>query len=233
MSTPQETRLPNLQRLRARNPLPRSPLFRSYNPQHSPGRIISVGLTPRLASPGTPGVLFSHPARRPRNYRPRISSYSFEEFERASAAYEDMTASESNPQVGQSLPIEGDSLGKHRATSFQSSNGEVSLPSSPPGYIIGASVVPSTSGQMVSECSKTSLLSSPSLQLPPPFSTVSRNGSTTSSLPTGILGDARSSPRTPPRGDADGHGTPSSELAALDNVAVGQGFNRSPSVSDN
>lgn len=82
-------RASDVQRLRTKLPLPRSPLFRTQITSTSPERILTSSLSPRLPSHGTPGVLFSQHARRRRSYRPRTISYSYVESERASLAHDD------------------------------------------------------------------------------------------------------------------------------------------------
>jgi hypothetical protein len=221
--------MPTLQRLRVRNPLPRSSLFRTYNPQPSPERTRGVGLAPHLSSPGAPGVLFSQPARRSRDYRLRTSAFSLEESKKFSPTLEDFAVSEPDSRVDLSQPTE---RGQFYGAMFQSSDGEVSHPSSPPEHIFHASGVTRPSGEIVSEFVTNSALSPHSLQLPPPFSTSSRSGSANGSLPVGVSDSTGNSPKIIERGIAGGHSTPSSGLATSDNIPEGQGVYQSPRVSD-
>lgn len=73
--------------------LPRSPLVNSVRPDGTPMRTTStVGLAPRLASPGTPSTLFGQPprsartTRTTRTYRQREMTYSYEESENPNAS---------------------------------------------------------------------------------------------------------------------------------------------------
>ena len=73
--------------------LPRSPLVNSNRPDGTPMRTTStVGLAPRLASPGTPSTLFGQPprsartTRTTRTYRQREMTYSYEESENPNAS---------------------------------------------------------------------------------------------------------------------------------------------------
>jgi hypothetical protein len=221
--------MPTLQRLRVRNPLPRSPLFRSYNPRPSPEGIRSVGLAPQVSSPGTPGVLFSQPARRSRDYRLRTSAFSLEGSKKSSPTPEDFAVSELDSRIDLSLPT---GRRKRYDAMFQSSDEEVSHHSSPPEHTFDASGVTRHRGEIVSELTTNSVLAPHSLQLPPPFSTSSRNGSAHGSLPAGASDSTESSPRNLERGDADGHSTASSGLTTSGNIPEGQGVHQSPGVSE-
>jgi hypothetical protein len=147
-----------------------------------------------MASYGTPGLLLSQPARRPRSYRPRTISYSFEESERASAAYEQVQGSDNGSTGSQNLPKQHMSLHEELgAGSSHCASLESNVPSSPPEF-------PETSLPRISnatpdaERDQRALSSSPQLPLPPPFSAMHRNISATGSLPSahGDVGQARS-----------------------------------------
>ncbi|KFY22037.1 hypothetical protein V493_06898 [Pseudogymnoascus sp. VKM F-4281 (FW-2241)] len=225
VSTPQEARLPNLQRLRARNPLPRSPLYRSYSHQVSPEGTRSIGLASHLASPGTPGVLFSQPARRSRDYRLHTSAFSREESKRSRLILEDFGVSE--PDSRTDLPLSTGSSQVYGA-SFQSSDGHVSHRSSPPPRVFHPSGVTELGDEIVSVHATTSEVSLHSLQLPPPFSTSSRSGSATGSLP---VANSSSTERSPSihRGEDTGDGSISaSVLTGRDDITGEQGLQASP-----
>jgi len=117
---------------RSRLPLPRSPLFHSHD-SGSPGEWPTYNRTQHVASYGSPGLFLLHPARRPRSYRNRTISYSFEESERASATYEDIQ--QSDDESNSSLPRPMDQRSLHdelRGSSLQSASAVSHTPSSPP-----------------------------------------------------------------------------------------------------
>lgn len=172
MSTTRSNETPEVQRLRARVPLPRSPLLRSQG-ANSPERLM-VSLTPRVASYGTPGLLLSQLARRPRRYRPRTISYSFKESEKASAAYEQAQGSD-NDSGGSQLPSEPQKSFHEELMggSSQSALLESNVPPSPPEF----------TETLLSRRGRTVQASSPQFPLPPPFSAVPRNVSSMPSTP--------------------------------------------------
>lgn len=234
-----------VQRLRARHPLPRSPLFRSIDPAQTPMRQTTIGLAPRLNSPGTPSTLFSQPPRSSRTYRQREMTYSYEESENPNAGetevYEDETADprpyddesyydeheddvnyyqeedeeeeeirnegelrdEEQADAGQQLDsmFHGVNSLRYRERSSHHDSSttddmDEALPSSPPMYIGGAGGVDGNmsrssrilvqnlqSAAMERASGRTGLLSSPSLQLPPPFSASPRRVSDNNALP--------------------------------------------------
>jgi hypothetical protein len=183
--------MPEVPRLRYRYPLPRSPLFRAQG-ANSPERRLTTSLTPRVALYGTPGLLLSQPARRPRSYRPRTISYSFEESERASAAYEQVQGSD-NDSIGSQFQAEPQrSLHEDlEVGSSQSASLESNVPSSPPDFVeISHSRI--AQAMPAAEKNQRAHSSSPQLPLPPPFSAVRRNVSLTASLPS-AHGDVRQS----------------------------------------
>lgn len=86
-------RLDNIDGRQRSRELPRSPLVNSVRPDGTPMRTTStVGLAPRLASPGTPSTLFGQPprsartTRTTRTYRQREMTYSYEESENPNAS---------------------------------------------------------------------------------------------------------------------------------------------------
>jgi len=88
-STPQQYRLHPT--VHARRFLPRSPLFLSHNASSSPElptTSLSLSVAEHVALHDSPGILFSRPARRRRSYRHQTNSFSFDDSERSSAAYE-------------------------------------------------------------------------------------------------------------------------------------------------
>ncbi|OBT73359.1 hypothetical protein VF21_07701 [Pseudogymnoascus sp. 05NY08] len=224
VSTPQEARLPALQRLRARNPLPPSPLYRSYNHRPSPEGARSVGLASHPGSPGTPGVLFSQPARRSRDYRLRTSAFSREESNKSRSILEDFGISEPDSHIELPLSIERNQL----STSFQSSDGEVSHPSSPPTRVFNPGGVTQPEDEIASVHASNSQVSLHSLNLPPPFSTRSRSGSATGPLAAGNSSSTERSPGLHHGGDTGDRPITPSGLVGLDDIAGGQGLQQSP-----
>ncbi|OBT91867.1 hypothetical protein VE01_10115 [Pseudogymnoascus verrucosus] len=224
VSTPQEARLPALQRLRVRNPFPRSPLYRSYNHRLSPEGSRSVGLASQLVSPGTPGVLFSQPARRSRDYRLRTSAFSREESNKSRSILEDFDISEPDYHIDLPPSIERSQL---HGASFQSPDGEVSHPSFRPTRIFHPSGVAQPEDEISSLHTTNSEVSPHSLHLPPPSSTRSRSGSATGSLPAGNSSSTERSPGIHHGGDAGDRSITPSGLAGLDDIAGGQGLQQS------
>ncbi|OAF59318.1 hypothetical protein VC83_04370 [Pseudogymnoascus destructans] len=226
VSTPQEAGLPALQRLRARNSLPRSPLYRSYNHRPSPEGSRSVGLASQLVSPGSPGVLFSQPARRSRDYRLRTpAAFSWGESKKSRSILENFDISEPDSQIDMPLSIERSQL---YSASFQGSDGEVSHPSSPPTRIFHPSGVAQPEDELSSLHTTNSEVSLHSLHLPPPFSTRSRSGSATRSLPAGNSSSPERSLGIHHGGDAGDRSITPSGLVGLDDIAGGQGLQQSP-----
>lgn len=182
ISTPAPLISNDVQRLRARLPLPRSPLHMSELVAKSPERSHADNLSMRVASYGAPSLLLSQPPRRaPKAYRPRTISYSYDESERASAVYEEPQVNVSDneeSQSGQGQPGEQMSLYEElRGSSLQSVSGRSDIPSSPPP---GPVIVHNH------EANRTIYFSSPSLpgELPPPFSAVPRRTSLVASIPS-------------------------------------------------
>lgn len=120
------------------------------------------------------GILFSYPARRSRNFRHQTNSFSFDESERSSAAYDHHR--ESSISTTNSKPRPSSDINLHeelRGRRVQESASDVS--SSPP-----VSITPSQNSIILVHRSRDIT----PLQLPPPFSTTSRNSSGTESLPS-------------------------------------------------
>ncbi|KFX97483.1 hypothetical protein V490_02771 [Pseudogymnoascus sp. VKM F-3557] len=228
VSTPQEAMLPALQRLRARNPLPRSPLYSSYNHRSSPDGTRAVGLASHLASPGSPGILFSQPARRSRDYRLRTPASSREGSRNPSGLVGEFAVFEPDSHIALQLPSERSQL---YGAQFQSSDGEVSHPSSPPTRVFHPIDVTQPEGEIVSVRAANLELSQHPLQLPPPFSTSSRSGSATGSLPAGNSSSTERSPTSHHGGDAGGRSINSSGLAGVDDITGGQGLQQSPKTA--
>lgn len=174
----------DVHRLRARLPLPRSPLRVSELVARSPERGQHNNLVQqRVSSYHTPGLLLSQPPRRtPKAYRPRTLSYSYEESERASAVYEEPEPNASDndeSQLGQIPP--GGQVSLHeelRGSSLHSVSERSEVPPEMP------------SSPLVvlhdHEKNRTVYFSSPVLpgKLPPPFSIVSRETSIAGSSTT-------------------------------------------------
>jgi hypothetical protein len=169
----------------------------------SPQRRSTSSLTPRVASYGTPSVLLSQPARRPISYRPRMLSYSFEESERASAAYEEVQGSDNDSIRSGPAGEEWRNLQEElEESSSQSISVDDSVPSSPPNVAVDGISASRRSSQaeQVSEKNRVFYFSSPQLPLPPPFSTVRRNISSTAALPSQSRSPSVSPPRSGIRG---------------------------------
>jgi hypothetical protein len=171
----------------APRPPPESPLYQSIAPSVSFGRVHVLHHTPSVPFHSTSGMLLSQPPRRPRSYRPRTLSYSFEESERASAAYDegdisDEAFNDTRPTVEKQRQTLHEEL---RGSSLQSSSTVSNLPSLP-------SVTPSRSSSQrttsdlirfdnsekivtVPNAERTACPFSPYLTLPPPFSAISRH----------------------------------------------------------
>lgn len=172
---------------------------------YSPERRLTTSLTPRVAPHDTPGSLLSQPARRPKSYRQRVISYSFDESERASAAYEDVQESDDDSNNSTPAPEESRSLheelygGSPQGTSIRGD-----LPSSPPAFAENLRCA-SEAGH-VSEEIRIFCVSSPQLSLPPPFSAVPRNFSLQTSIPSalGQGSPSRSPSASPPRSGVRG-----------------------------
>ncbi|CAD6449212.1 924dc92a-1eb8-4d01-8c1e-e29f19ad166e [Sclerotinia trifoliorum] len=237
-STTPHLQPPAAQRLQARTRLPRSPLFLAQNASSSPELRSTASLTPRVvsrvATHNTPDFMFTQPARRPgpsphphstrqpRTLRHQANSFSFDDSERSSVAYEQERAlssstTDSRPRPSESLnlrqELRGSSLQSSRIPSFASSirsqehpssDREVSAQSneteneSNPDRLIRDEEMDVHSLVLIPERSVISTTSSfnrsQELRLPPPFSTVSRSVSRAESLPSSSPGGNQSGP---------------------------------------
>jgi hypothetical protein len=174
-----------IRRIRTRLPLPGPTLILSPETSDLDRQTI-VSLTPRLASYECPGLL-SQPARRPRSYRKRTISYSFEESERASTTYEDPQPSESDSNYCFALSNERRSLHDDlRGSSLQSSSTADNITSSTPEPIASPEVG-SLSYSSASDLADDIVVypPCPELPLPLPFFTVPRSISLTSAQSIG------------------------------------------------
>ncbi|KAK6598846.1 hypothetical protein H4I96_08050 [Botrytis cinerea] len=227
-STTPHIQPPAAQRLQARTRLPRSPLFLAQNASSSPERHTTASLTPRvvsrIATHNTPGFLFAQPARRPgpsphiqsarqpRTLRHQTNSFSFDDSERSSVAYEQERAlssstTDSRPRPSESLnlrqELRGSSLQSSRIPSFASSVHSQERPASDREVLIQSREIESETNtyepirdeemdpHSLVSIAEQSIIStiisvnrSQELHLPPPFSTVSRSVSRTASLPS-------------------------------------------------
>ncbi|KAM0168692.1 hypothetical protein ACHAPF_010723 [Botrytis cinerea] len=227
-STTPHIQPPAAQRLQARTRLPRSPLFLAQNASSSPERHTTASLTPRvvsrIATHNTPGFLFAQPARRPgpsphiqsarqpRTLRHQTNSFSFDDSERSSVAYEQERAlssstTDSRPRPSESLnlrqELRGSSLQSSRIPSFASSIHSQERPASDREVLIQSREIESETNtyepirdeemdpHSLVSIAEQSIIStiisvnrSQELHLPPPFSTVSRSVSRTASLPS-------------------------------------------------
>ncbi|CAG8961872.1 hypothetical protein HYFRA_00013672, partial [Hymenoscyphus fraxineus] len=213
VSTPQPPeRLMN--RLGVRVPLPRSPLYLSQNMSASPERRATCALTPRVisrvASHGTPGILFSepprrpsrHPGRSPRTLRHQTNSFSFDESERSSVAYEqERTVSAStnttrpSDEISLREELRGSSLGSSRTATYEDDNTTTTTQDAESATVPelsrhrefifsspGLSEIDDEEDEEEIESDEEET-SSHNLTLPPPFSSSARNSSNTGSLP--------------------------------------------------
>lgn len=179
----------------------------------------------RIATHNTPGFLFAQPARRPgpsphiqsarqpRTLRHQTNSFSFDDSERSSVAYEQERAlssstTDSRPRPSESLnlrqELRGSSLQSSRIPSFASSVGSQERPPSGREEVLIQSreiesetntyepirdeeMDPHSLVSIAEQSIISTILSvnrSQELHLPPPFSTVSRSVSRTASLPS-------------------------------------------------
>ncbi|PVH75526.1 hypothetical protein DL98DRAFT_575016 [Cadophora sp. DSE1049] len=215
-STPQQLQLLSSHRPRTRLHLPRSPLYLSQNASSSsPERRPTSGLTPRVASRvathNTPGIIFAQPPRRPprtntrtstRNFRHQTNSFSFDSSERSSAAYE-QERTVSNSTDGRARHAGSINLHEDlRGSSLQSSRvgSAESYSDSGTSEAIGeddAAII--QVDEEDGDANQNGGFSSLELQLPPPFSTVSRSVSRANSLPSSpARGINTSNPPTSP-----------------------------------
>ncbi|EPE25605.1 hypothetical protein GLAREA_01517 [Glarea lozoyensis ATCC 20868] len=129
-STPQHLHPMDIRSTRPKPPLPRSPLYLSQNISMSPEPRPITALTPRVvsrvASHNSPGIIFSVPPRRPPRISPRFrhqtNSFSFDDSERSSAAYEQQRASSGS--MDETTPRPDDTVSLHeelRDSSLRSS----------------------------------------------------------------------------------------------------------------
>jgi len=120
------------------------------------------------------GVLFSSPARRPFHFRHQTNSFSFDESERSSAAYEQDRVSSTSTTNSRPRPTSDISL--HDELRGRDVRGSIS------------DVSTSTPASVALEYKSTRFTAKfrdlTPLQLPPPFSTASRSSSRTESLPS-------------------------------------------------
>jgi hypothetical protein len=163
--------------------LPRSPLYNAHNISNSPDRH-TVSLSPRVAqrvaTQSSPGVLFSQP---PRRYRHQTNSFSFDESERSSAAYEqDRVASFSSTG---SRPRPSNDVNLHEELHRNSLE-------EPDIDDVNSNITHSDESQYPHSTDNNETPQR-SLPLPPPFSTTPRNVSTAGSLPELNQGKSRKS----------------------------------------
>jgi hypothetical protein len=179
----------------------------------SPESRAITSLTPRVvsrvASHNSPSITFSVPPRRPLRISPRFrhqtNSFSFDESERSSAAYEQQRASSgstngSTPRPGDDLSLHEELRSSSLHSSMAASTGAVLVLD--PQETISLSVTSQTSNR----CRRDFILSpprflenededrggnnleistSPHLPLPPPFSSARRSASNSEALPGG------------------------------------------------
>lgn len=179
ISTPALPTQNDVQRLRARLPLPRSPLHISEVVAKSPERFDNPST--KDSSRNAPSGLLSEPPRRtPKAYRPRTISYSYDESERASAVYEEPQVNVSDNDDSQICNAQlGERVSLHeelRGSSLHSASEIGDVPSSPPGGVIVYS----------HEANRTIYFSSPQLpgDLPPSYSTLPPSTSLDDSIPS-------------------------------------------------
>jgi len=242
ISTPQNIRLPDANRLRNRLPLPRSPLFLSQNASSSPEHRPTSGLTPRVESSvafhNTPGIMFAQPARRmqrpaPRRFRHQTNSFSFDSSERASAAYEQERVT--SISTNDSTPVPSDDRTLHeelRGSSLQSSRVVSGISQALPEPLGGDILTEHIEGGNEDDepTLREFVFSSPRLLLTPPFSAVSRGASGAEYMPQNPQTiPTRSNSTTPVRSGVEGRRpTPNPSPSGLEGVG---GVDSSPPVS--
>jgi hypothetical protein len=242
ISTPQNIRLRDGNRLRNRLPLPRSPLFLSQNASSSPEHRPTSGLTPRFESSvafhNTPGIMFAQPARRmqrsaPRRFRHQTNSFSFDSSERASAAYEQERVT--SISTNDSTPVPSDDRTLHeelRGSSLQSSRVVSGISQALPEPLGGDVLTEDVEGgnEEGESTSREFIFSSPRLSLPPPFSATSRGTSGVDYMSQNSQTSlTRSNSITPVRNGIEGRRpTPNSSSSGLQRVG---GVDSSPPVS--
>ncbi|KAB8294174.1 hypothetical protein EYC80_009614 [Monilinia laxa] len=228
VSTTPHLQPPAAQMLQGRSRLPRSPLFLAQNASSSPERRSIANLTPRvesrIATNNTSSYLLTEPdqrpgsssrlrsTRQPRTLRHQTNSFSFDDSERSSVAYEQERAlssstTDSRPRPSESLnlrqELRGSSLQSSRipslASSFRSDlpplhdqtiskqSGEIENGADFNGRTRDEEIGPH-SLSLIAEQSviSTSISNDPprELNLPPPFSTIPRSVSRAGSLPS-------------------------------------------------
>jgi hypothetical protein len=242
ISTPQNIRPPDTNRLRNRVPLPRSPLFLSQNASSSPEHRPTSGLTPRVESSvamhNTPGIMFAQPARRmrrppPRTFRHQTNSFSFDSSERASAAYEQERVTSTSTNDSTPRPSGDRSLHEElRGSSLQSSSVTSGMSHALPDPLVEDSSKVRIRDESEEDSSNFGdfIFSSPQLPLPPPFSAVSRSVSGLEYMPQNPqTSPIRSNSTTPVRSGIEGRRpAPNSSPSGLELVDE---VNGSPPVS--
>ncbi|QSZ35885.1 hypothetical protein DSL72_007007 [Monilinia vaccinii-corymbosi] len=267
-STTPHLQPPAAQRLQGRARLPRSPLFLAQNASSSPERRSTASLTPRVvsrvATHNTPGYMFAQPARRPgssphphstrqpRVLRHQTNSFSFDDSERSSVAYEQERAlssstTDSRPRPSESLnlrqELRGSSLQSSRTPSLASSfrsdlppRHDQVMPTQFEEIKREANLVrrirheemDTHSSILITEQStistSLSISGSQELKLPPPFSTVSRSVSRAGSLPSSPLDGHpnRPSPSSLIRSSSGGPSGSPSRDISLSSSAISQ-----------
>jgi hypothetical protein len=153
---------------------------------NSPDRKSTASTTPRVVSYRAPELLLSQSARRRNFYGPRTISYSFEESERASAAYEDIQDSDNDSNSSRPRPVGQMSLREELRGSSLHSVSVSSIIAASPSEFARSQRSASEASQAAEQSleRRHAILSSTQLQLPPPFSAVSRRLSFTGSLPS-------------------------------------------------
>jgi hypothetical protein len=215
--TPQNSLLSETPRIGSKVPVPLSPYTQSQG-VNSSDRILTLSLAPHVVSYGTPGSLLPQSQRRRKSYRHRTISYSFEESERASAAYEDIQGSDDDSNSSRPRPVEQLSLREElRGSSLQSASAGSIIPASPPEFANSQRSASTTSQAAERATGRSHALFPPSqLQLPPPFSAVHRNLSLAASLPStpGDESETKNPPITAPIfTDRSGQSSPAAEAA--------------------
>ena len=222
-STPQHLQPIEPHSARSRRPLPRSPLYLSQSTALSPEPRPTLALTPRVASRAathsSPGIIFSVPPRRPPRHSPRFrhqtNSFSFDESERSSAAYEQERVPSGS--TSETTPRPEDDLNLDEELRESSIHNSLSVRSAPVTNLQGElpdTVTPRSSQRCRREfifssprlterdeeednrnLGGSSQTPSPQLPLPAPFSAVRRVISNSETLPGGYLApDPQASP---------------------------------------
>lgn len=178
-STPRTESLPGMRRTRKRrDTYYRLPLCRTYGVDSIHARS-ACSITAHVPSRGWRGLLLSNPARRPRSFRSRTISHSYEKSEVTNASYENFQASDNDSISSFSHPLDTRNLHEElRGSSLQSVSTVGNTTSTPLKPLSGQHARSEISqAELVSDDRRVLMLSSLRLSLPRPFSAAPRSSS--------------------------------------------------------